>query len=244
MQQADDKLMRALTTMRIEPADARFTFQDRLAQENGWSSSFVQRVIIEYHRFLFMAATANQPVTPSDEIDQAWHLHLTYSRHYWDVLCKKILCKPLHHGPTEGGMQEDMRYANQYTDTLQLYEACFGEPPPDDIWPAIEKRFSGRFRRIDISRQWMVPKVVGYSAVGTFALAGCTTNGGDPLIAFGLIAAITVGSYLVVRFNAFTDTKKKKNDGSGCGAGGGCGTSSSNSDSGCGGGGCGGGCGS
>ncbi len=41
----------------------------------------------EYRRFAFLAATAGHPVTPSDAVDQAWHLHLTYSRDYWDRFC-------------------------------------------------------------------------------------------------------------------------------------------------------------
>jgi hypothetical protein len=76
-------LLGRLEAMQIEPAGAERTFVSRLAEENGWSLGFAARVMTEYRRFLFLAATTDHQVTPSDEVDQAWHLHLAYTRHYW-----------------------------------------------------------------------------------------------------------------------------------------------------------------
>ncbi|MEK6230809.1 MAG: hypothetical protein N2A42_03075 [Luteolibacter sp.] len=33
----------------------------------------------EYKRFVALAMLAGHPVTPSEEVDQAWHLHLVYT---------------------------------------------------------------------------------------------------------------------------------------------------------------------
>jgi len=124
-----------LSNYSIGPADTALSFRDRLARENDWSKSHAERVIEEYKRFTFLAVTAGHEVTPSDSIDQAWHLHLTYSRDYWERFCPEILGCALHHGPTAGGADERHRHFEQYAATLQSYEAAFG-PPPADLWPA------------------------------------------------------------------------------------------------------------
>jgi hypothetical protein len=80
-------------------------------------------------------------VTPSDEVDQAWHLHLAYSRDYWEEFCPNVLRRRLHHGPTDGGSGEDERYKANCRRTLEIYEATFGEQPPSDIWPPVSLRF-------------------------------------------------------------------------------------------------------
>lgn len=124
-----------LTDMRIEDPGAPRSFEQALAEATGWSEEYARAVAQEYRRFLYLAATSDERVTPSIAVDEAWHLHLTYSRHYWDVLCKDILGRPLHHEPSAGGRAEDIRHAEQYETTLRRYEATFLEPPPRSIWP-------------------------------------------------------------------------------------------------------------
>ena len=136
----DDPLWRALQAYEMGPPDAALSFTARLARENRWDAAFADRVIAEYKRFCFLAVTAGHAVTPSDAVDQAWHLHLTYSRDYWQCFCPEVLGRDLHHGPTAGGNAEQARYFEQYALTLQSYEAAFG-PAPDDIWPPARKRF-------------------------------------------------------------------------------------------------------
>src|SRR5690349_19351007 len=81
----------ALSHYSIGPEGAALSFADRLARENGWRADHAERVIEEYRRFAFLAATGGQDVTPSDAVDQAWHLHLTYTRDYWDRFCPEVL---------------------------------------------------------------------------------------------------------------------------------------------------------
>lgn len=130
----------ALSYYTIGPPDAALSFADRLARENGWSGAEAARVIGEYKRFCFLAATAGHPVTPSDAVDQAWHLHLTYSRDYWERFCPDIIGRPLHHGPTKGGGAEQQLYFAQYAETLKSYERVFGERAPADLWPGAARR--------------------------------------------------------------------------------------------------------
>jgi hypothetical protein len=132
-------LLQALSAYEVGPADADFSFTARLARENGWTSAHAERVFEEYRRFLFLAIAAGHEVTPSDAVDQAWHLHLTYTRDYWERLCPEVLGRPLHHGPTKGGRAEGERFFEQYAQTLRAYEAMFG-PAPADIWPDARRR--------------------------------------------------------------------------------------------------------
>ncbi len=139
---------------------AALTFEGRLARENRWDGGYTARVIEEYRRFLYLASNAGHPVTPSDAVDQAWHLHLVYTRNYWDILCGEVLGRPLHHGPTLGGDAQARMFTDWYGRTRASYHAHFGTAPPDDIWPAPHARFADhdRFQRIDTADHWVIPK--------------------------------------------------------------------------------------
>lgn len=142
MSEPDSDLWHRIKAHAIGPPDVSLTFAARLARENRWSLTHAERVIGEYKRFCFLAITAGHEVTPSDAVDQAWHLHLTYSRDYWQSFCLDVLRCDLHHGPTKGGPVERDRFYHQYAATLAAYEAAFGAPPPPDIWPTAHRRFS------------------------------------------------------------------------------------------------------
>ena len=63
-----------------------FGFIDRLCVETGWTLPFAAGALSEYRRFIYLAVTGDRPVTPSREVDAVWHLHLTYTRSYWERL--------------------------------------------------------------------------------------------------------------------------------------------------------------
>lgn len=128
-------------------------FARRLARTMGWSLQTARAGIEEYRRFCFLAALATEPVTPSEEVDEIWHLHLTYSRDYWDVWCARVLGRALHHDPTAGGPVEHSRYRAQYAETLALYESYFG-PPDARFWPGLQDRFRPlpRYQLVDRDR--------------------------------------------------------------------------------------------
>lgn len=169
-----DDLWQRIAAHRIGPADASLTFAARFARENRWSLVEAERVIAEYRRFCYLAITAGHEVTPSDAVDQAWHLHLTYSRDYWEVFCPVILKSELHHGPTSGGPVEAGRYYRQYAATLAAYEAAFGEAPPAAIWPAASQRFKidPRGVRVNLSTAIVLPRRVALALGLLTALAG------------------------------------------------------------------------
>jgi hypothetical protein len=164
----------ALSRYTIGPNDAALSFAQRLARENGWNVAHAVRVLQEYRRFCFLAVVARHTVTPSDAVDQAWHLHLAYSRDYWDRFCPEVLGRPFHHGPTAGGSAEQARYFAQYADTLKSYEAVFGESPPPDLWPSAARRLidDPRARRVHPRDGLVLSKSILIALLALAALAG------------------------------------------------------------------------
>ncbi len=167
-------LWQRLAAYEVGPQAATLSFPARLARENRWDHRHAERVILEYKRFCYLACTAGHEVTPSDAVDQVWHLHLTYSRDYWEDFCPNILGAPLHHGPTAGGQVESERYYDQYASTLASYENAFGESPPPDIWPDAARRFGKdpkafRVNPADVmvlERQHAILGAIGWVALG------------------------------------------------------------------------------
>ncbi len=140
--------------------DSPLPFSRRLSQEHRWSRDFTDRAMREYKRFAFLAVVAEHPVSPSDQVDQVWHLHLTYTRSYWQEFCDDILGMPLHHEPTKGGASERAKHDDWYRKTLESYTRIFGHTPPTDLWPPSEIRFGrdNHFARINTQQHWILPK--------------------------------------------------------------------------------------
>ncbi len=142
----------------FEPEGDALTFTGRLARDHGWSLAVACGAVEEYRRFCFLAVRSDVQVTPSEEVDEVWHQHLTFSRDYWQVWCRDVLRRDLHHQPTRGGASEEHRFADQYARTLACYEVYFG-PPAVRYWPGTAERFGGgpRFRIIDRAEHMVVP---------------------------------------------------------------------------------------
>lgn len=141
MEPSNQELYAKIMSLEIDEENIDFTFSDRLSRENKWKKSYSRRCVDEYKRFIYLSSISNNCLTPSDQVDQVWHLHLTYTKFYWINLCRNILNTELHHGPTKGGEIEIKKYKEQYQDTLNIYKKEFNELPPNDIWPGLEKRF-------------------------------------------------------------------------------------------------------
>ena len=151
----------------IGPQDIDLTFRNRVAHENGWDLAKAERAVQEYKRFAYLCAHSRTPCTPSMEIDQVWHMHMTYTRDYWGKFCPHILGYELHHGPTEGGDDEDQKHIDQYEYTLLYYEQVFGRPPPSDLWPSTKERFSSfpHLQWVNLSEYSITPKSKIYLAI-------------------------------------------------------------------------------
>ncbi|HEX8911285.1 MAG TPA: hypothetical protein VF796_02920 [Humisphaera sp.] len=175
-EQAD--LLRRIELHAFDAPGTTQPFLDRLARENGWTLGFARRAVEEYKRFAFLYASSGDPVAPSDVVDQVWHLHLLYTRNYWDAFCRDALGKPLHHEPDAGRTGEQAKLGDWYADTLARYRRHFGEPPAD-IWPTAEqlaRRPKPRHAWVDVgsavvlSRRAVVAAVVAVAAMAIVAL--------------------------------------------------------------------------
>ena len=138
-----------------DPQDAR-PFSARLRHTTGWSAAHIQRVLVEYRRFLYLAVRRRGRVCPSGAVDEAWHAHLLDTPRYFGAFCPQVLGTTLHHVPDRGsGTRDDAR---QYRATLRAYRWVFGEPPPADIWPAPAQRWAERRRHVDLHSHWLLPR--------------------------------------------------------------------------------------
>jgi uncharacterized protein (TIGR04222 family) len=182
------ELWQRLDGFKLDDPGSALPFSARLARENNWSTAHTRRVISEYKRLAFLAIAAGHPVSPSEDVDQAWHLHLVYTQNYWQVFCAEILRCPLHHQPTQGGTAESEKFADWYRQTLESYRKFFGELPPADIWPTAEAHANEKhdFVRTDRLRHWILPRPnLGIASVGS-AVPGLTllALGGIGTLAF------------------------------------------------------------
>lgn len=217
-----------LSNMRIEEPGAARTFEQALAEAQAWPEEYARAVAGEYRRFLYLAASFDEPVTPSIAVDAAWHLHLTYSRHYWETLCGEILGRPLHHEPSAGGPAEEARHRAQYEATLRRYEAIFLDPPPASIWPRLDPE------PVPEEAERGRPAIVTTGLVAGAIAAVLAAAGAGPVVGMALVC-IAVGLGLAALFPSIPQARA--NGSGGCGGGGG-----GDGCAGCGGG-CGGGCG-
>jgi uncharacterized protein (TIGR04222 family) len=212
------QLQARIETFDIDGNAVGLPFAARLARENGWSRKYAERVISEYKRFVFLAMISDTPVCPSEDVDAAWHLHLTYTRSYWKRFCNGVLGRPLHHEPTKGGPDEHAKHLDMYTRTLARYREAFGHAAPADVWPAVDERFGDDLahRAVNTARNWVIPKgpvkrlakLAAVFAVVAVLVPGCN---GNPFALKGsefhyflvpmMIAAVCVGRIIRSQFH-------------------------------------------
>ena len=131
-----------------------------------------------------LTQVAGQAVSPSPDVDEAWHLHLTRTVHY-EAFCGTVFGKFLHHEPAKPG--EGARRRDLYRDTLAAYRAQFGFRAPAVIWPAPGKAVEAQLGH---SPSWRVPfelqrghRLAVVAILGAVAVALALRNLGllDPL---------------------------------------------------------------
>lgn len=209
-------LRAALSHMQIEEPGTGRRFEEVLAERNDWPLPLAERVADEYCGFLYLAATAGFEVTPSEAVDQAWHLHLEWP-HYRDVLCGEILGRPLEHRPGTGEPEEELRYRRQYEETLALYERTFDKTPPSDIWPR-----PAAFDEEAEEEQWFSRQRLGRRKLVVAAtaamVAGAAMIGVPPPIGL-LLACLIAGILLSLILPGLGPSSRKRN--AGCGGFGG-----------------------
>ncbi len=104
---------------------------ERAASKIGLGRERAGRVIAEYRCFLYLAATADEPVAPSPMIDKVWQLHLEDRAAYVDELSRDVIGCLIDRDPRGPPPVRDPAYQR----TLALYREEFREVPFKAIWP-------------------------------------------------------------------------------------------------------------
>lgn len=135
----------------IAGEDSNASFVQKLVRENAWSEKRAEQAILEYKKFIYLCVTQNSVMVPSDAVDRVWHLHLLYTKNYWQEFCGQVLLQKVDHNPAQTEEQDTMKQA--YEQTLRMYENTFAQKPPASIWPKAKKRFAKQPDLVKIDRQ-------------------------------------------------------------------------------------------
>ncbi len=192
--------------------EAAIQFSDKLIKETKWTPDFAKRAMAEYKKFLYLCLTMPQGASPSEVVDEVWHLHLTYTVSYWQKLCGEVLQRQLHHYPNKGGASENQRHQDWYADTLIAYVKEFQELPSADCWslpkgldltPYLLLTSPFQTPTLQITPIWEGHKYwpVGATVLGVLSLFLFTLSGSHFLLAYLLLMAWAWwGTYHKIRF--------------------------------------------
>ena len=125
------ELWNAILAFDFDKPMSSYGFSTRLARENSWTVDFTQKVILEYKKFMYLAATSDFMVSPSEMVDIVWHQHLIFTESY-QKFCA-ILGKKIKHIPSTHNKEEYQKFWEAKARTKSLYLTNFGEQPAS-IW--------------------------------------------------------------------------------------------------------------
>ena len=236
MNQAESRLWNKIENY-IIAGDQNDLFIRKLMQQEEWSRSFTKQAILEYKRFMFLAVVSPRAVTPCPVVDVVWHLHLVFSRCYWDNFCGQVLNKNIHHDPSDDISDiEKQTMSQQYQATLFLYRIYFSHEPAA-VWGGGEFESKAKKSLSFVGSVRVVLATLLLLIVGPSVYAEDWILKFDRFVRDGsleywftlIIVAVFVG--LVIRF--FLDTKSTKKSGRrrnrGSGGGADCGSSCNSS---------------
>jgi hypothetical protein len=115
----------------LDDPHGEYGFSIRLAMENFWTQEFTNQAIIEYKKFMYLAATSDFIVSPSKIIDNVWHQHLIFTQSYQDFC--DLLGKQVQHIPSTRNKEEFEKFRQAKERTAKFYERDFGKQP-DNYW--------------------------------------------------------------------------------------------------------------
>ncbi|MBW7676703.1 glycine-rich domain-containing protein [Chryseobacterium chendengshani] len=111
------------------PSD--YDFSLRLAHENYWTQNFTKQAVLEYKKFMYLAAVSDMMVSPSEIVDTVWHQHLIFTKSYHEFC--QILGKQIQHIPSTHNKKDFTKFKDAKERTVKLYETHFGKQH-DIIW--------------------------------------------------------------------------------------------------------------
>lgn len=125
----NDLLWDKLKDYTFDKPNCEYSFSIRLAYENCWTENFVKGAIQEYKKFMYLAATYDEMVSPSEIADKVWHQHLIFSKSYQEFC--SILGKQIQHIPSTHHKDEFKNFKEAKERTEKLYHENFGEMPKE-----------------------------------------------------------------------------------------------------------------
>jgi hypothetical protein len=141
---------------------AEYSFSMRLASENYWTKEFTALAVLEYKKFMYLAATTDTMVSPSGVIDTVWHQHLIFTRSY-EAFCA-ILGKRVQHVPSTHNKEDFQKFRLAKERTGDLYEEAFGDPP-SPIWA-----FGSMYESLNLAKAKI--KIRSFVNGGVLAIVG------------------------------------------------------------------------
>jgi hypothetical protein len=125
------KLWDKILQFDFDSPPGEYGFSTRLANENYWTRSFTEQAILEYKKFMYLAATSEFMVSPSEIIDTVWHQHLIFTQSYQDFCY--LIGKQVQHIPSTHNKEEFDKFKQAKERTKKFYLNGFGEQPKN-IW--------------------------------------------------------------------------------------------------------------
>jgi len=138
----NQELWNRILAFDLDNPPSEYGFSTRLAKENFWTQEFTNQAILEYKKFMYLAATSKFMVSPSEIIDVVWHQHLIFTKSYQDFC--KILGKQIQHIPSTHNREDYEKFFKAKERTINFYEKEFGLQPKN-IWS-----FHGMFESLNL----------------------------------------------------------------------------------------------
>lgn len=168
---------------------SEYGFTTRLANENYWTKAFTELAILEYRKFMYLAATSEMMVSPSEIVDTVWHQHLIFTQSY-SSFCT-LIGKQIQHIPSTHNREEFAKFRQAKERTQELYTSVFGEQPKG-IW-----EYQGMFESLNLDkakfkiRTFLVFGILGFIALIApcyFLLSPIYVEIHNPYFVIGFIA--------------------------------------------------------
>lgn len=107
----------------------------RIMKVHHRDREFAEAIVKEAKRMLYLGEVAQKAVTPSEEIDDAWHEMILFTP-YYHKLCRFLGTDYIHHDPEPETppSKTGAPGVSQYDETLALYELHFGAKPDERYW--------------------------------------------------------------------------------------------------------------
>ncbi|MFM9911894.1 MAG: hypothetical protein ACKVOW_21420 [Chitinophagaceae bacterium] len=204
----NNELWDKIVAFDLDNPPSEYCFSIRLANENFWTKNFAENAILEYKKFMYLAASSDFMVSPSEIVDSVWHQHLIFTQSYQDFC--NLLGKQIQHIPSTHNKEEFSKFKQAKERTLKFYENNFGEQPKS-IWG-----YSGMYESLNLEkakyklRTFIIAALLAFLALITpayFLLRPIYSELDNPYFMLGFIG-LMIGVFVALDF--FNKTRIKQ----------------------------------